>query len=79
MTDAPPEPPRVYTVAQLAGILQIDPRTVRTNTKTGAWPHLQLGPRTIRFTDTHLTTILTKTEATPPPERTTRRRTRRTP
>lgn len=77
MTDTPPTVPRVYTVAQLADILQIDPRAVRTKTKTGTWPHLDLGPKTIRFTEGHLNTILTTSEATPPPERSTRRRTRR--
>ena len=77
MTEAPPEAPRTYTVTQLAGILQIDPRAVRTNAKAGNWPHLNIGPRTIRFTEHHITTILTKTEATPPPELPNRRRTRR--
>ncbi|MCO4257351.1 helix-turn-helix domain-containing protein [Pseudarthrobacter cellobiosi] len=77
MTAAPTEAPRTYTVAQLADILQIDPRTVRTKARTGTWPSLDFGPRTIRFTETHLDTILTTSEATPPPERTTRRRTRR--
>lgn len=77
MTEAPPEAPRTYTVTQLADILQIDPRAVRANAKTGNWPHLSIGPRTVRFTENHITTILTKTEATPPPERPTRRRTRR--
>ena len=79
MTDAPPEPPRVYTVAQLATILQVDPRIVRHNTKGGSWPHLKLGPKTVRFTDNHLTTILATTEAAPPPPQPTGRRTRRKP
>lgn len=80
MTEQPPEAPaepRVYTVAQLAGILQVDQRAVRAQTKAGTWPHLKLGPRTIRFTPAHIDTILTTTEAPPPPERTVRRRTRR--
>lgn len=79
MTGSPPETPRVYTVAQLADILQVDPRIVRHNTKGGAWPHLKLGPKTVRFTDTHLTTILTTTEATPPQPQPAGRRTRRKP
>ncbi|WP_375153926.1 helix-turn-helix domain-containing protein [Pseudarthrobacter phenanthrenivorans] len=58
--------PRVYTVAQLADILQIDPRTIRTKARAGSWPSLDLGPRTIRFTQAHLETILASSEATPP-------------
>lgn len=77
MSEAPAEVPRVYTVAQLADMLQIDPRAVRAKARTGTWPSLDFGPRTIRFTETHLNTILTTSETTPPPERTTRRRTRR--
>lgn len=80
MTEQPPETPAVhtvYTVAQLARILQVDPRTVQTRTRAGTWPHLRIGPKTIRFTAAHLDTIITTTEATPPPERSTRRRTRR--
>lgn len=50
--------PRVYTVMQLAEILQIDPRTVRTKARAGTWPSLDFGPRTIRFTETHLDTIV---------------------
>lgn len=71
------EPPRTYTVTQLAEILQLKPATIRTKARDGAWPYLQFGPRTIRFTETHLTTIIDKSEATPPTQRTTRR-TRRT-
>ena len=78
MTAAPAEAPRTYTVTQLADILQIAPRTVRTKARDGTWPYLQFGPRTIRFTENHLTTILDKSEAAPPQQRTTRRRTRRT-
>lgn len=59
--------PRTYTVAQLADILQIDPRTVRTKARAGTWPSLDFGPRTIRFTETHLDTILASSEATQPP------------
>lgn len=73
MTDTP----RTYTVTQLAEILQLKPATIRTKARTGTWPYLAFGPRTIRFTETHLTTILTTSEATPPQPRTTRR-TRRT-
>lgn len=71
------ETPRTYTVTQLAEILQLRPATVRTNARTGQWPYLQFGPRTMRFTDNHLETILTKSEATPL-ERPTGRRRRRT-
>lgn len=80
MTEQPPEAPAaytVYTVAQLARILQVDPRTVQTRTRAGTWPHLRIGPKTVRFTAAHLDTIITTTEAAPPPERSTRRRTRR--
>ena len=71
------EPPRTYTVTQLAEILQLKPATIRTNARNGSWPYLHFGPRTIRFTENHLTTILDKSEAAPPQQRTTRR-TRRT-
>lgn len=72
------EPPRTYTVTQLAEILQLRPSTVRTNARQGTWPYLRFGPRTIRFTETHLTTILSKSEATPPTTTRNTRRTRRT-
>jgi hypothetical protein len=67
------EPPRTYTVTQLAEILQLKPATIRTNARDGTWPYLKFGPRTIRFTEHHLTTILTTSEAAPPTQRTTRR------
>ena len=79
MTEAPTEAPRVYTVTQLADILQVDPRIVRANTKTGTWPYLRFGPKTIRFTDTHLNAILTTAEAAPPQPQPPGRRTRRKP
>lgn len=71
------ETPRIYTVAQLAQILQLAPTTVRTKARNGSWPYLAFGPQTIRFTEDHLTRILTTSEAAPPTTRTTRR-TRRT-
>jgi hypothetical protein len=71
------ETPRIYTVTQLAEILRLRPATVRTNARTGKWPYLKFGERTMRFTEEHLTTILTASEATPP-ERPTGRRRRRT-
>ena len=71
------EAPRTYTVTQLAQILQLKPATIRAKARDGTWPYLQFGPRTIRFTENHLTTIIDKSEATPPTQRTTRR-TRRT-
>lgn len=80
MTEQPPEAPeepRTYTVNQLAGILQVDRGIILKHTRNG-WPHLNLGPRTIRYTPEHLNTILATTE-TKTPERSTRRRTRRTP
>jgi len=70
---------RIYTVTQLATILQLKPATIRTNARSGAWPSLNFGPRTIRFTENHLDTILTKSEAAPPQQRQTRRRRRITP
>lgn len=63
----PPAAPRIYTVAQLADILQIDARAVRMKVRAGTWPHLDLGPKTIRFTEAHLATILSQSEATQPP------------
>jgi hypothetical protein len=69
-------PPTVYTVTQLAEILQIKPHTIRHNARTGAWPHLAFGERTIRFTENHLNTILTKSEPPPPQPRNSRRRRR---
>lgn len=70
--------PRTYTVTQLAEILQLKPATIRTNAREGTWPYLKFGPRTIRFTETHLNTILTTSEAAPPTTTRTTRRTRRT-
>lgn len=72
-----PETPRTYTVTQLSEILQLKPATIRTKARSGTWPHLTFGPRTIRFTESHLSTILTTSEATPPQQRQARR-TRRT-
>ncbi|MFK4299774.1 hypothetical protein ABH924_004960 [Arthrobacter sp. GAS37] len=69
--------PRTYKVEELAKILQLRPATVRANARSGAWPYLKFGERTMRFTEAHLATILTVAEATPPLPRTTRRRTRR--
>lgn len=67
------EAPRTYTVTQLAAILQLKPATIRTKARDGTWPYLQFGPRTIRFTENHLSSILDKSEAAPPQQRTTRR------
>lgn len=69
--------PRVYTVTQLAEVLQLRPSTVRAKARSGAWPYLQFGERTMRFTEQHLATILTKSEVEPPAPQTMRRRTRR--
>lgn len=68
--------PRVYTVMQLADILQIDPRTVRAKARSGAWSSLSFGPKTIRFTEAHLTAILAGEEPAVQPavRRTTRQR-----
>ncbi len=59
--------PRTYTVAQLAEYLQLQPAAVRKNARGGTWPHLALGPRTIRFTEAHLSAILALSESAPPP------------
>ena len=73
-----PEPPRTYTVTEIAEILQLRPATVRAQARSGAWPYLEFGPRTMRFTQAHLEAILSTSEAPPPePQRQTRRRTRR--
>lgn len=71
------ETPRTYKVEELAKILQLRPATVRANARNGTWPYLKFGERTMRFTDTHLNTILDKSEATPV-ERPAGRRRRRT-
>lgn len=63
-----------WTVAQLAERFQISPRTVLRRAQTGQWPCLDLGPRTKRFTETHIARIEAMTEHQP----TTTRRTRRT-
>lgn len=69
--------PRIYTSQEMADILRINIRHVRENAKTGTWPSLNFGPRSIRFTEHHLATILTQSETMPATVRTTRR-TRRT-
>lgn len=71
------ESPRTYTATQIADILQIDVRTVRTKARAGTWPYLAFGPKTMRFTESHLDTILTTSEAAPPAQRQTRTRRRR--
>ncbi len=55
--------PRTYTVAQLAEILQLKPATIRANARAGVWPYRAFGPRTIRFTDEDLETILSTAKA----------------
>lgn len=72
------EDPRIYTSQELATVLRINIRYVRENAKKGVWPSLSFGSRTIRFTETHLQTILITSETAPPVDRPTRRR-RRTP
>lgn len=75
-TPAEDSAPRTYTVTQLAEILQLSPVVIRNKARTSKWPYLAFGPRTMRFTEQHLATILATSEAAPV-ERTTRRRTRR--
>ena len=69
--------PRIYTAQEVAGILRIDIRKVRENVKTRKWPSLDLGPRTIRFSEANLQTILSLSETPPPLPPSSRRRTRR--
>ncbi|MFB9716739.1 hypothetical protein [Arthrobacter methylotrophus] len=76
-TPAEETAPRVYAVTQLAEILQLRPDTIRTNARTGKWPYLQFGPRTMRFTEQHLAAILAASEAPPRLPQSMRRRTRR--
>ena len=81
MTNTADEPnagaPRIYTAQEIADILQINIRKVRENAKTRKWPSLDLGQRSIRFTEKHLQAILSLSETPPPPPPSTRRRTRR--
>jgi hypothetical protein len=37
------------TAVELAAVLRIDPKTVRARVRSGEWPGMVLGPRTIRF------------------------------
>ncbi|WP_284990850.1 hypothetical protein [Arthrobacter sp. efr-133-TYG-120] len=69
--------PRTYKVEELAEILQLRPATVRANARSGAWPYLRFGERTMRFTEAHLATILATSEVEPPAPQPMRRRTRR--
>lgn len=78
MTQAAEEgAPRTYTVTELAEILQLRPAIIRHHARSGAWPYLKFGERTMRFTEQHLATILESSEAPSVLPRTTRRRTRR--
>lgn len=70
-----PSVPLTYTVGQVAKLLQIAPPTVRNKARGGAWPYLEFGPRTIRFTEHHLATILTTSEVAPVQQSPIRRRT----
>ncbi|MEA5453577.1 hypothetical protein SPF06_02470 [Sinomonas sp. JGH33] len=70
-------PERTWTIAQLAELLQVDPKTVARKVQTREWPHLDLGPRTKRFTEQHVARILAMSESRPPTQDTTRRRGRR--
>jgi hypothetical protein len=72
------EPPRIYTVKQLAEILHLRPDTVLKHCHQNQWPHRKFNQRTIRFTDEDLTNILDTSKAEPPTTTTARRRRRRT-
>lgn len=67
LNDDAPKAPRTYTVTEIADILQLSPVTVRAKARSGAWPYLDFGPRTIRFTEAHLDSILKGSEAAAPP------------
>lgn len=56
----------IYTTAELAKMLRIDPATVRTNAHRGKWPHLEFGPKTIRFTADQVAQIIELCTAKPP-------------
>lgn len=60
------------TIRQLAELLQVSERTVQRNVPN--WPHLKIGPRTIRFTETHIEQILTSHDKQPQAPRPSRRR-----
>ena len=60
------------TIRQLAELLQISERTVQRNVHN--WPHLKIGPRTIRFTEAHIEQILTSHDKQPQAPRPSRRR-----
>jgi hypothetical protein len=68
---AQPETPTFYTVQELADLFRIDPDTVRHQLKSG-WPHLRLGPRTVRFSTENVEQIKELCTNKPPAERTVR-------
>lgn len=67
-----------YTPEQLAEKLQVSPALVKKRGHSGQWPCLELGPRTIRFTEDHYRQIVELTEhRTAAPRETARERNRR--
>ena len=53
------------TPEQLARRLGVSLRMVREKYYTGAWPHLRLNKRTVRFTEAHLEEIMQMSERRP--------------
>lgn len=67
-----------YTPEELAEKLQVSVSLVKKRGHSGAWPCLELGPRTIRFTEGHYQQIVEITEHRAAPKReTSRERNRR--
>jgi len=50
--------PAIYTTEQVAALFKIDPRTVRDNARRNIWPHMVMGPRSIRFTTDQIQEII---------------------
>ena len=65
---------RLYTVQDLAELFKMSPQTVWAHVRAGDWPHWKPGPRTIRFTEDHITQILAQHDRQPQPHRPSRRR-----
>lgn len=65
---------RLYTPAEVAALFQLHPETVREHIRKGDWPHTKFGPRSARFTETHIEQILTSHDKQPQAPRPSRRR-----
>lgn len=61
---------RHLTAVELAAQLRIDPKTVRAKVRSGEWPGMVLGPRTIRFSPDDVAQIRKLHEVKPKPVKT---------